>query len=51
MKALKMLLRYCSSCYKEKTVQGSSFTYSTLMFSVMKACLRDVVFFFFFFAL
>lgn len=40
-----MPIRYSSSCYKEKSVQVRSFTYSTSMFLVLKACLRDVVFF------
>lgn len=46
MKALTKPIRYHSSCYEEKFIQDNSSTYSTLMFLVLKVCLRDVVFFF-----
>lgn len=48
MKALKMPIRYCSSCYKEKSIQVSYFTYSTLVFLVLKTCLMQMLYYFFF---
>lgn len=44
MKAFKMPIRYRSSRYKEESVQVSSFTCSTLMFLVLKACLMQMLY-------